>query len=1302
LAGFGVGLHHGHRKRLRAALLGTSALIGASLAAMGPLHAQSFWVGTTGSYLTPGNWDNNTPPTGGGQVAFFVNSGVTTINVSSAVAPDGWVFTGTAQSYNVDGAAVQLGATGLVNAAAAGTIITLGNSFAGSTGPIVQFDAGTLVLTGSGSTFANMIAIAGELEVRGGSVSVAGISLSGSTLSVTNGGTLTSTSPMSMDAASVLNIGKGETAGTLSVSDITNDGQIIADLTNSSTLNANISGTGTITKNGTGTLILSGTSGYGTVGAVSTFVNGGTLSILASSALGAGDASFANGTTFSLSTGGSYIDNNIFIAGNVTFNVDSGVTSGIGNLGASGTIADGGTPGSLIKTGAGTLGLGGSNAYTGDTHILAGTLQIDDSFALPQTTNVTVNTGATLAISNGLDVDINSLANGPNGGGSVTIGNSSTLYVGFAGGATTTFGGGITGDGSLSIDGGALTLTGISSIEGDLTICFCGSLTITGPGASFTATGNLGSFGGTYALGTLNVLNGAQFNTFNLVVEGTMLVDGMNTVVTAAGTTVVGPNFAPPAGTPNLTISGAAVMNSLNGVIIEDPTGSTVPTAVVTGPGSIWNIGGGILGSLFVGGTFGGAGNLTISAGGVVNVTGDTFVGSDPFTTAQPSTLTVTGAGSALNTGALAIGDCGCSPFGVVTIADGGRITATAGTTIATDSVLNLGIGGLGGTLVTPTITNDGAIVANFIDFITLAANIDGTGTLTKLGPGTLFLTGTSTYTGATTIDGGTLAVNGSITSDVTVNAGGALGGSGSVGALTIGAGGVLSPGNSIGTITINGSLTFAGAGNYLVEVSPTVGLADRTNVIGAPGTAALDGTITAVGTGFGYKIGSAYTVLNATGGVTGTFSSLAISGSFGSAKPRVEYDANNVYILFDANSLALTGLTPNQRSTAAAINTALQQGIQPLAFDVAFNSPLGLDLLSGEVHASALGVLLDESLYPRSAVLGRLRQASYGGNTSMASLSFGGPQAFATDGTGFDSALAFAKSPIVRKAPLRAPQASGHDLVFWAQGFGAWGKFDADGNATSVRRDLAGFFTGVDTRAGTNGRIGIAAGYTGSKVSLDGRGSATVDTGHVMAYGGWNFGALNLRAGGAFAHHSISTDRTIAIPGFFDRTFASYAGYTGQVFGEAGYGFNMHGVALEAFAGAAWVRVHANGTSERGGDAALNVGARSFETGYSTLGLRAATIVPLANSMILVPRATLAWQHAFGGTTPSVVNAFAAAPAVPFLIQGAPIARDSLLAEAGADVAITPQMTLGVSYTGQIARNVSDHGAKGKFSYRF
>jgi outer membrane autotransporter protein len=48
------------------------------------------------------------------------------------------------------------------------------------------------------------------------------------------------------------------------------------------------------------------------------------------------------------------------------------------------------------------------------------------------------------------------------------------------------------------------------------------------------------------------------------------------------------------------------------------------------------------------------------------------------------------------------------------------------------------------------------------------------------------------------------------------------------------------------------------------------------------------------------------------------------------------------------------------------------------------------------------------------------------------------------------------------------------------------------------------------------------------------------------------------------------------------------------------------------------------------------------------------------------------------------------------------PLARDAALVEAGADLQITGQAKIGLSYAGQLAHSIQDHSVKGNFTWRF
>jgi autotransporter-associated beta strand protein len=132
---------------------------------------------------------------------------------------------------------------------------------------------------------------------------------------------------------------------------------------------------------------------------------------------------------------------------------------------------------------------------------------------------------------------------------------------------------------------------------------------------------------------------------------------------------------------------------------------------------------------------------------------------------------------------------------------------------------------------------------------------ISGNGGMTKNSAGVLSLSGVNTYSGATTVAAGKLVVDGSIASSaVTVQNGGTLGGSGTVGAVIVQSGGTINPGNSPGTLNIAGDIDWLGGGNYnwqIAGVTGTAGTVSTWDLVSATGI--LD--LTALTTGSKFNI---------------------------------------------------------------------------------------------------------------------------------------------------------------------------------------------------------------------------------------------------------------------------------------------------------------------------------------------------------------------------------------------------------------------------------------------------------------
>ncbi len=570
-----------------------------------------------------------------------------------------------------------------------------------------------------------------------------------------------------------------------------------------------------------------------------------------------------------------------------------------------------------------------------------------------------------------------------------------------------------------------------------------------------------------------------------------------------------------------------------------------------------------------------------------------------------------------------------------------------------------------------------------------------------KIESGRWTLTGTNTDALSWQVFDGTLVVNGALPNstftvgDVPIDP--VIGGGGTIGTLIVGNNGVVAPGiaTPFTTLTVTGNATFNPGSTYQVQIG-SAGQKDRIAVGGVTTIAPTNTSVSVIATPGAFAPFQQYVILTSAGGLApGSRFSTVTSTNLAFLQPVLTYDANNVFLTLVGNNVTFPSVatTPNQQAAAGGIQS-LGPG-NPLYNIVLTQTASGaqqaFDATSGEPHASVATVGVGSAAFISTAIFDRL-------------WNMGG----AGQGDAFQMLQNFGSTlPTVLRCYTANDATSTTNLSsysVWGQAFGSFGHNGGDGNATAIDNTLGGFIAGVDVPVygylADVWRFGVAGGYTNDSLSVPNRSSSgTYESAFGTLYGGMRAGAVDLRFGASLGTDSTELRRNVAFPGFVELERSNYGGTTVQGFAELGYRFAYGLNVLEPVAGFTAVHLHQDGFNEKGGIAALHGFGRDTDVETTTLGFRAEA-VPFVE-MPLVARVHLAWQHAYGDLSPTAVVAFRAGGA-PFKVSGAPIDRDSALAEVGLEYRATSAMTIGLDYTGDVGPRDFANGVRGRLNYRF
>jgi outer membrane autotransporter protein len=552
---------------------------------------------------------------------------------------------------------------------------------------------------------------------------------------------------------------------------------------------------------------------------------------------------------------------------------------------------------------------------------------------------------------------------------------------------------------------------------------------------------------------------------------------------------------------------------------------------------------------------------------------------------------------------------------------------------------------------------------------------------------------------GVTVQSGGTLTNSGTVMGEVLVDEKGVFAGNGRVGALQVN--GRFSVDKIHGAPKVSGDLRLSKTAELTYEVD-----ADRKSAtVLVDGTASLGGaTLNIVASPGDYPSLSANTILLANR-VEGEFGKVINNLAF--LTPKVEYEEKKVDLIFTRNDVPIESfaITENGEEFAQSIEEPKDIPQAPLLAE-ALNPPIVAETpVTASAPAAAakpttptnaaVTALLGTDIQTASHAIEQLA-GSNNANLAKATLNSDSPisATLLSAMRQLDSAAGFGD----QKNSPRTAAGSEQNSRIWLQALGHGGTLDRDYDP--LKHSTQGLVLGADWRIDEQWRIGVMAGKSDTRLDsrdLDG----DLDSWHLGAYAQRQNGPMALRLGATYSNHDGSTKRRVAFNGFSDRPAGRYDASTQQAFAEVGYNLGRANVSIEPFASLGYQRYQRDGYTEKGGAAALKVQGQTQNNLNSTFGLRLAKLNTLDNGMQLTPRFSAGWKHTYGDVYSDTRQRLVTG-GKNYSVYGAPLDRDSLLVDAGLDLGLSANHTLGVGLNGEFGTDSRNHGVTGQWRMNF